>query len=209
MRLGLIIDKRRCYGCQACTVACKAQNGTPPGVFWCKTLLHENGVYPNAFIEYEPKICNHCDDAPCVKVCPTGASMKMQDGTVQIDADKCIGCEACIPACPYGSRYLIKDKAATYWETGKQTEWEKVMQPRFKVGTVSKCNFCVDRRSRGLLPACVQTCAGGARIFGDLDDPSSPIAILMKQENPQPLPSKFGAKPNVFYIEDEKVKPRK
>jgi len=134
--------------------------------------------------------------------------MKMADGTVQIDADKCIGCEACIPGCPYGSRYLIKDKT-TYWETGKQTEWEKVMQPRFKVGTVSKCNFCADRRTRGLLPACVQTCAGGARIFGDLDDPSSPIAILMKQENPQPLPSQFGAKPNVFYIEDEKVKPRK
>lgn len=208
MKLGMIIDKRRCYGCQACTVSCKAANGTPPEVFWCKTILHEHGTYPNAFIEYEAKICNHCDDAPCVKVCPTGASMKLKDGTVQINSSKCIGCEACIPACPYGSRYLIKEEIPTYWETGKQTEWEKVMHSKFKVNTVSKCTFCIDRRSRGLLPACVQTCAGGARIFGDLDDPNSQISRLMREENPQPLPSKFGAKPNVFYIEDEKVKQR-
>ncbi|RXJ70155.1 4Fe-4S ferredoxin [Halarcobacter ebronensis] len=209
MKLGLIIDKRRCYGCQACTVSCKAENGTPPGVFWCKTYLHEHGTYPNAFIEYEARICNHCDNAPCVKVCPTGASMKMDDGTVQIDLNKCIGCEACVPACPYGSRYPIKESTPTYWETGKQTEWEKAVQPRFKVGTVSKCTFCVDRRRRGLLPACVQTCAGGARIFGDLDDPTSQISILMREENPKTLPSKFGARPNVFYIEDEKIKPHK
>ena len=91
MRLGMIIDTRRCYGCLACVVACKAANATPPGHFRCKVKIGEKGKFPNSTQTFLPTLCNHCEDAPCIRVCPTGASYRDKDGVVRVDADKCIG----------------------------------------------------------------------------------------------------------------------
>ena len=204
MRLAMILDKRRCYACQGCTVACKQANATPPGTFWTKTIITEHGTYPDVHYEYMPLICNHCDDAPCVKACPTGASAKMADGTVQVDPEKCIGCKACIAACPYEARYYNGvEKPAYYSEVGKQNTYEQSRSKEHFYKTVDKCTFCAPRRAKGLPPACVATCAGQARIFGDLDDPNSEISKLFKKYQPKPMESELGAKPNVFYIESE------
>lgn len=104
MRYGMVIDLERCIGCNACTVACKQKNATPPGTFWCKVTTTEEGEYPKAYRKHMPTLCNHCEKAVCVDVCPTGATYKREDGIVMVDADKCIGCRYCIAACPYEAR---------------------------------------------------------------------------------------------------------
>lgn len=201
MKLAMIIDKRRCYGCNGCAIACKQTNATQPGTYYTRVQIRERGTFPNAVQEYVPEICNHCDDAPCVRACPSGASMKMEDGTVQIDAKRCIGCEACIPGCPYNNRFLNSEKKATYWGKEGQDVYEQARSKEHLQGTVAKCSFCAPRREKGMTPACVETCPGGARIFGDLDDPNSEISKVFKKYNPQPMESEFGAKPRVFYID--------
>jgi molybdopterin-containing oxidoreductase family iron-sulfur binding subunit len=202
MRYAMILDKRRCYACQGCTVACKVANATPPGTFWTKTLSIEKGKFPKAHMEYMPMICNHCDNAPCVQVCPTKASKKLADGTVQVTASECIGCQMCMEACPYGARYFNSDEKPTYWsEVGKQNEYEAERMKEHVVNTVDKCTFCAPRREKGLPPACVATCAGVARIFGDLDDPDSEISKMFKKYKPKPYKPEKGTKPRVFYIE--------
>lgn len=197
----MIIDKRRCYACQGCTVACKAANATPPGTFWTKTKIIEHGTFPKAHMEYMPMICNHCDNPPCVAICPTKASKKLADGTVQVTASECIGCQMCMEACPYGARYYNSNDKPTYWETGEQNQYEEARMKEHVNNTVDKCTFCSSRRSRGLQPACVATCAGRARIFGDLDDPNSEVSKMFKQYNPKPYKPEKGTKPRVFYIE--------
>lgn len=126
---------------------------------------------------------------------------------MQVDQDKCIGCESCIAVCPYEARYLNSEKSPTYWdEKDGQDPLEAFRSKEHKLNTVGKCTFCAPRRAQGLAPACVETCGGVARIFGDLDDPNSKISKLMKKENPQPLHPEYGTKPRVFYIESEKTK---
>lgn len=149
----IITDLNRCVGCLACTVACKAVNGVDVGSFWIKTLrigpnLKEDGSgqYPDVEMYFLPIQCQHCENAECVKVCPTGASQKMEDGTVQIDKSKCIGCQFCVMACPYGVRSL--------------NEEERV---------VEKCTLCEQRTAQGELPQCVSQCGGRARFFGDIE----------------------------------------
>lgn len=201
MKLAMILDKRRCYACHGCAVACKVSNGTPPGTFWTKTLTEEIGTFPDAHMEYLPLMCNHCDNAPCIDVCPTGASHKREDGTVQITLEECIGCQLCMEACPYDARYFSDKEAPTYWaETGKQDIYEEYRFKEHPEGTVNKCTFCEPRREKGLPPACVATCAGVARIFGDLDDPESEISKMFKQYNPKPYKPEEGTEPRVFYI---------
>lgn len=148
----IITDLNRCVGCLACTVACKGANGVDVGSFWIKTLRvgpnpkEDGGDWPNVEMYFLPVQCQHCKDPECVKVCPTGASQKMADGTVQIDKSKCIGCQFCAMSCPYNVRYL--------------NEEERV---------VEKCTLCEQKVAQGELPQCVSQCGSRARFFGDLD----------------------------------------
>ena len=148
----IVTDLNRCVGCLACMVACKAVNNVPIGSYWNKVLRIVPSLKTGATsahdveMYYLPVQCQHCEEPECVKVCPTGASHKLPDGTVQIDKDKCIGCQFCAMACPYGVRYL--------------NEEERV---------VEKCTLCQQRTAQGELPQCVAQCGARARFFGDLD----------------------------------------
>src|SRR3990172_8775953 len=129
-RRGMVIDLKRCNGCHACTVACKAENATPPGVFWGRVLEHETGKYPTPKRTFLPVLCNHCENAPCVKVCPTGASSQREDGLVLVDYQKCIGCRACMTACPYQARYYMKEIHGYYGD--QLTPYEQLGYAKFE-----------------------------------------------------------------------------
>ena len=141
----------------------------------------EKGEYPNVEMSFLPRLCNHCDDPPCVDVCPVNATWQREDGIVVIDQETCIGCKYCIQACPYDMRYINP-----------------------LTNTADKCDFCLQRVSKGLKPACVATCIGGARIFGDLNDPDSEVSKLVASEPVQVLKPEFGTEPQVFYINLDK-----
>lgn len=201
-RLGMVFDIKRCIGCNACTVACKQENSLPDGVFFTKTLSEEYGVYPNAGRVYIPTLCNHCEDAPCERACPSGATYTREDGIVMIDGDKCIGCGACAVACPYDQRTEITEDmlGKGLFHSGDLTSFEQDGYARFTPGTVAKCDFCSGRVDAGLDPACVVTCPTDARIFGDLDDPESkPSKLINKRGGKPPLAAK-NAKPKVYYV---------
>jgi molybdopterin-containing oxidoreductase family iron-sulfur binding subunit len=200
---GMVFDLRRCIGCNACAVACKQENSLPYGVFFTKTLSEEVGEFPTTSRVYIPTICNHCEDAPCARVCPTGATYTRADGIVLVDGDKCIGCGSCIVACPYDQRTRLEPGMLTQglFRNGKLTPFEEQGYPRFTEGTAVKCTFCHERVDAGLEPACVATCPTEARIFGDLDDPNSKVRRLIhEQRGRQPLPEK-NTNPKVFYID--------
>ena len=108
-RYGMVIDLKRCYGCYACVMACKAENYTPPGVFWGRLLKGEAGSFPNTVRQALPVLCMQCEDPACLSVCPTGATIQGDDGIVTVDQDKCVGCKYCMMACPYGARYLVDE----------------------------------------------------------------------------------------------------
>ena len=176
-KLGMLIDLSLCIGCNACTVACKRENDVPLGAFntWIESFDVErpDGRIARANV---PKQCNHCADAPCVKVCPTGASYRAEDGTVQIDQDRCIGCKYCMAACPYGVRIQIE-----------------------KTGVIEKCRFCWYEGEPGNPPACVGTCISGARVFGDLDDPDSDISREIARTNAQPIAGDL-TESKIYYV---------
>jgi Fe-S-cluster-containing dehydrogenase component/formate-dependent nitrite reductase membrane component NrfD len=177
MRYGFVIDQRACIGCHACTVACKSENEVPLGVFrtWVKYV--EKGAFPNSRRHFLVERCNHCENAPCVQICPTAALFKRPDGIVDFDKDRCIGCKACMQACPYDAIYIDPE-----------------------TNTAAKCHFCAHRLDVGLQPACVQVCPEEAIIFGDLDDPTSRISQLVGREPVQVRRPEQGTKPKLFYI---------
>jgi tetrathionate reductase subunit B len=178
VQYGMVIDVRRCIGCHACTVACKSEFDVPLGVNRSWVEYVEKGVYPNVGRSFLPRLCNHCSEPPCVDVCPTDATWKRdEDGIVVIDSGLCIGCKYCIQACPYDARFL---------------------NPVTKVA--EKCDFCIHRVSKGLAPSCVNTCVGGARIFGDLGDPDSDVSKLVASNEVTVLRREMGTSPNVYYI---------
>ena len=199
VRWGVSIDLKRCIGCQSCTLSCKAENGTPPGVFWTRVVESEQGIYPLAYRVFMPLRCNHCSNPPCVPVCPTGATyQREQDNLVLVDQDVCVGCHACAAACPYQARTIVADYAGYYG--GTQKPYEKAKSQRWQVGTAQKCNMCVDRIDQGLKPACVQSCPPNALCFGDLNDPQSEISVLIKSRPNFAPHAELGTEPNVFYL---------
>ncbi len=200
MRYGMVIDLRRCVGCNACTIACKQKNGTPPGIFFSHVNIYETGTYPNARLKALPVLCNHCSDPACANVCPVGATQKQPNGIVTVDANKCIGCRYCQAACPYDVRQFVLSNTAGYFPDKGLTAYEQAVYPQHQTGTVEKCNFCADRVAQGLLPSCVLTCPAQARFFGDLDDPNSDVSKLIVANNAQPLKPEAGTQPNVYYI---------
>lgn len=195
-RYGMVIDLDICIGCNACTMACKAEHATPPGIFFGKVLEKEVGKYPAARRVFLPVLCNHCSHPACMEVCPTGATRKREDGVVLVDYDICIGCRSCMEACPYGPRSFYK-KADTYYADLK-TPFEERKQ-RYPEGVVMKCDFCVERIDRGLDPACVASCPTECRIFGDLDDPQSKVARIIAEKKARPLLPEKGLAPAVYY----------
>jgi molybdopterin-containing oxidoreductase family iron-sulfur binding subunit len=194
----MVIDLNKCIACEACTVACKVQHTTPNGVYWNKVVSAEQGEYPNVVRATIPMPCMHCDNAPCVKVCPTEASYKRPDGIVLIDYNKCIGCQYCIAVCPYGARTFV-DSIGSYFPTGPSV-WETLGYYQQQSGVVEKCTFCADRVDQGVQPACVQTCPAAARYFGDLEDPESEVSKLVSSGNAIRLLDELGTNPSVYYL---------
>jgi tetrathionate reductase subunit B len=181
-RFAMLIDLRRCTGCHACSVACKAEFAVPLGVWKSWVEVSEEGTYPKTKRKFLPKLCNHCDNPPCVPVCPVDATHTREDGTVVVDEDRCIGCGTCVTACPYKSRYKDPDK-----------------------GVAQKCDFCLHRVINGVVPSCVNTCPGNTRVFGDLSDPKSKISKILKRnkKNVYVLKPELDTEPQVFYVKKE------
>ena len=187
-RYAMVLDINRCVDCKACIAACKTEWNVPEGYSrdWVKSIgpfKEESGDGPIQLLAaVYPGLCMHCDDPPCIEVCPSGATFKTKDGIVVVDQELCVGCGYCADACPYGARYI---------------------NPELNV--VDKCTFCEPRLEAGLEPACVETCISEARIFGDLDDKNSEVYRLVNEEGAVPLHRgdvNYGA--NVYYMGKEK-----
>ena len=199
MRWGMVIDLKRCIGCYGCQLSCKAEHGTPPGVFFARLLKQEEGHYPTVRQLFLPVLCFHCDEPPCVEVCPTEASFQWPEGIVDIDPEKCVGCRACMMACHYTQRYYY-DEEQHYFPGNGATPYERVRSQRHQTGVVMKCNFCRDRVIAGKEPACVANCPTVARYFGDLDDPTSEVSRLIKERGGYTLHPELGTGPCVYYL---------
>ncbi len=216
----MVIDLRKCVGCHACTIGCVAENKLPPGVVYRPVIEEEWGTYPNVGRRFVPRPCMQCDNPPCTPVCPVNATFKNEDGIVEVDYEQCIGCRACLTACPYGARTsdfgltyteetpvaagLIagRDTADDYervanFEYGKQYPREEHSSP---MGNARKCHFCMHRVRVGELPACVTTCIGRATMFGDANDPDSLVADMISSPNVMRLKEDLGTEPRVYYL---------
>lgn len=211
----MVIDVRKCIGCFACTVACKAENVSPPGVVYRRVLDLTSGRYPDLKRDFVPVLCNHCDNPPCVTACPVKATTERSDGIVDMNYKQCIGCRACLNACPYGARqsdfgqfYTASTPSIQGYETRPAFEFKKEW-PRVKgqspIGNARKCHFCIHRIERGLLPACVATCVGKATYFGDKEDRQSLVAELIRREKLKRLKEELRTEPRVYYIGMEGV----
>jgi len=177
---GFAIDLRKCIGCHACTIACKAEHDIPIGVNRCWVKTVEKGAFPDTRRFFFPVLCNQCDSAPCARICPTRALYRRPDGIVDLDGAACIGCRACMVACPYDQLFIDPNTQ-----------------------TAEKCNFCANRVENQLLPACVSVCPTECRIFGDLDDPTSEVARIARHEAITVRKPEKGTLPKVIYIAAE------
>ncbi|WP_079505482.1 4Fe-4S dicluster domain-containing protein [Mesobacillus jeotgali] len=204
----MVIDLKKCVGCDTCTVSCKAENRTPPGISYNVVMESLEGEFPNIKAVNLPRPCMQCDKPACAQVCPTRATYKMENGIVAIDNDRCIGCRYCIVACPYGARSF--DFGESYEQemqgandvTSPEYGVERGKREKGKtpIGTVRKCSFCFHRLQRGEEPACVETCIGDARFFGDLSDPNSVVSKLAASPRAFRLKEELGTHPNVIYL---------
>ena len=176
MRYAMAIDTKKCVGCSDCVVACQIENNVPVG--YCRDWVTEtvDGSYPDLTLELRSERCNHCDNAPCVRCCPTGASHIVEGGVVLVDKDWCIGCGACIESCPYDARFSHPE------------------------GHVDKCTFCIHRVRKGQQPAFVSVCPTKCMYFGDLDEPASEVSKMLKTRKYKVLAPEAGTKPQVYYL---------
>ncbi len=202
-RYAMVIDLNTCVGCNACMAACAMENQTPVWKNKWRTYVHDKeiGVTEQVRRRFFPHLCNHCSNPPCLTVCPTGATQQRADGIVLIDPDLCMGCRACAMACPYDARYEV-----TYADIDAGRDFYGAEELQRQVPSMDKCSFCAHRVDKGMKPACVETCVGSARMFGDLDEPNDPVAQLVGSGVAQPLMTYLGTRPNVYYIDDMKRK---
>lgn len=177
IRWGKVINQETCIGCHACSVACKMEHEVPLSVNRTYVKQVEVGVYPNVSRQFQITRCNQCDDAPCVPICPVTAMFKRADGIVDFDRDVCIGCKACMAACPYDAIYINPE-----------------------VNSAEKCNFCAHRIDQGLEPACVIVCPVEAIVVGDLNDPESEVLQLITRKKADVRKPEKGTNPKVFYV---------
>lgn len=209
----IVADLRRCVGCQTCTAACRHSNATWPGVQWRKVLDMEIGEYPDVRRAFVPVGCMHCDDPPCMSVCPSTATRKRKDGIVTIDYDICIGCGYCAVACPYQARYKVDKPRYAYGDEPIANEAQRFNEKM--LGVAQKCTFCVDRIDYGLengltpgkdpeaTPACVNACIASALKFGDSEDPNSNVSELVRKNKTFRMHEELETGPNIHYIWDE------
>ena len=209
---GMVIDLQRCVACRACTIACKLENKTPPGIFYTRVDIEEQGEFPHVKRQAIPTPCLHCENPPCVPACPIGATFKREsDGIVVVDYEKCQGIGACVTACPYGARTL--DLGDSYHD-GK-SEFNQIPSDEYgkkwvregdkpPIGKVRKCTFCLHLQdTQGNytdLPACARTCMGKAIHFGDLSDSKSEVKQLLKRRRWLRLKENLGTRPSVYYL---------
>lgn len=176
-RLGMVIDTTKCVGCLDCVVACKTENDVPEGFNRDWIVTEVSGRFPTLHMEIRSERCNHCDNPPCVHCCPTGASHVETLGmTVQVDSPLCIGCKACLAACPYDARFIHPD------------------------GYADKCTFCMHRVVEGLEPACVAVCPTHCMYFGNLDDPNSTVSQLLRSRRHHTLMPEAGTRPRIYFL---------
>lgn len=180
MKFGFIIDNRKCIGCHACTTACKSEHDVPIGVNRTYVKQVEKGIFPNTKRTFSVMRCNHCTDAPCVEICPVEALFTRDDGIVDFDNNRCIGCKSCMQACPYDALYINPDN-----------------------NTAAKCNYCAHRVEVGRAPSCVEVCPEHAIIAGDMEDPDTEISMLLSREHVMVRKPEKGTKPNLFYIDGD------
>lgn len=184
-KIAFAINLHRCIGCRTCAVSCKMENKVADGIQRMHVLNDAgttvldtpSGVYPNVSFTWMPVPCQHCDDAPCVSVCPTGATVKQENGIVTVDKATCIGCETCAKACPYDARTLDVE-----------------------AGVIDKCELCIHRLEGGLTTTmCQMCCPNRAIVVGDLDDPESEVAKIVANNETERFLSEEGTEPNVYY----------
>ncbi|MEN8613813.1 4Fe-4S dicluster domain-containing protein [Dehalogenimonas sp. THU2] len=217
----MVINLRKCIGCHACTEACISENKLPSGVVYRFVMDEETGSYPNLSRRFTPRPCMHCDNPPCTKVCPVGATYKQADGIVVIDYDRCIGCRFCIVSCPYTARVMdygddylrgtpdvpgliVGKEQAAVWEQAANFEYatkrERSEKRDSPIGNARKCHFCLHRLENGMLPACVTTCIGRVNTFGDSNDPDGLVSELLADPGIIQLKPELGTKPSVHYL---------
>ena len=209
IRWGMVIDMSKCKeGCNDCVDACHTTHNVPDhgnakdeikwiwkapfkNVFTSKSHRHQQeGLLEKPFLT----LCNHCDDPPCTRVCPTQATFKRDDGIVQMDFHRCIGCRFCMAGCPYGSRSF------NWRDPRENIKNPQRGFPTRERGVVEKCNFCAERIDRGLKPTCEEVCSEGVITFGNLNDPNSEISQLLKSKRTEQRKTELGTLPSVFYV---------
>jgi len=177
-RYGMVVDTRTCVGCNACVIGCMTENDVPAGHTRDWVFSETTGMFPNLQMTVRSERCNHCEDAPCVSVCPTGASHIGPGETVQVNPKRCSGCKVCIAACPYDARYIDPNS-----------------------GAVDKCTFCMHRIENGVpTTSCQDICPTGSIVFGDLNDPNSEISRLLASREHYTLSPDAGTRPKHFFL---------